>query len=326
MGTVLVVRHGPGRGRLPRYLDQVLCAIGGDVRLHDTGSPAPDLQGCSAVVFWLGDPLRELYPDCYADSVRIADAARARGLRIVNPPEALSNSIKSRQSVLWRDAGIPTVAQQRYESRAELENLLATAEYPLLIRNDERHAQRGLRVLRRARDVPAKLSLPGTLAPLIDTRAPGERLYHKKRVLVMGDVVRTVHAFFSTSPIVSQRSSTFFHQERPLRHGVANLLLFRHRAGCLKADYDFCARETAHADLMKRSVRALGLDFAAIDYSDCADGTPILWEANPHFDLPPWYANVLPRERRLEERHPGLHAAFATFFASLRRDGGHDPA
>ena len=317
MGTILVVRHGPGRGRLPGYLDQVLDAIGADVRLHATGSPPPELAGCSAVVFWLGDPLREFYPECYAEAVRIADAARARGLRIINAPAALSNSVKSRQAALWREAGIPTVAQQRFENRAALEDLLADAAYPLLLRSDEHHAQGGLRVLHSARDVPSRLPLPGTLAPLVDTRAPGDRLYHKKRVLVMGDVVRTVHVFFSTSPIVSQDSSTFRSQERPLRNWTANLRLLRRRAGCLQADYDYWAQQTAHTELMKRSVRALGLDFAAIDYSDRPDGSAILWEANPYFHLPPWYANVQPRARRLEERHPGLHAAFARFFESL---------
>ena len=113
-GTLLIVQHGPGRGRLYDFRRHVLEWLEAEapglwprIRLHETGGPPPRLEGVRAVVFWLADPLRELYQADYAEAVVIADAVRASGGTLVNPPEALSNSIKSVQSRLWREAGIP---------------------------------------------------------------------------------------------------------------------------------------------------------------------------------------------------------------------------
>jgi hypothetical protein len=314
---------------MPDYLSQVLeamkPALARRIRYAYTGAPPPELDGIRAVVFWLADPLREAYPDCYADAVRIAEAARARDLHIVNAPEALSNSIKSVQAQRWREAGIPTVPVHRFGSRAELLAVLSQVPFPALLRKDRHHGQGGMRLVksaRAARRLPeTALPLPGGISPLIDTREGHRglwaRLFHKKRLLVMGDVVRTVHTFFSPEPIVGWRTCTFMDREEPWRRPLTYLRFRRYHEECLRTDYEYWAQETAHVDLMRNAVRALGLEYAAIDYSDRADGTPVLWEANPYFDLPPWHANPLPEERRLEERHPGLHEAFAAFFRSL---------
>ena len=53
---------------------------------------------------------------------------------------------------------------------------------------------------------------------------------------------------------------------------------------------------------MARAVRALELDFAAIDYSRKPDGSLVLWEANPHPSLPVWRHQALPVARRLRGR------------------------
>ena len=336
-GSILLVRHGPGRGRIPDYLSQVIDAIESAdpelaraIRHYRTGEPEPSLDDIRGVVFWLADPLREWYPECYADGVRIANAARSRGIRIVNGPEALSNSIKSVQEQRWNAAGIPTPRQTRFESRLELEALLGQARFPVLLRGDETHSQEGMRLLQSAeclQQIPdTELRLPGSLAEFVDTRegwrrtAPGTpwaRLFHKKRIYVMGEVVRTVHVFFSEDPIVSMSVSTFRCQQRPLQQPLRYMRLLGLHGACLRADYDYWAQETEHADLMIRAARALDLEFVAIDYSDRAEDGPILWEANPYFNLPRWDRNVLARQRRLEERHPGLHAAFVSFLRGM---------
>ena len=81
-GNILVVIHGAGRGRsVPtgdvffsrlKVRDPELAAR---LRFHQTGTPAPGLNGVALVVFWLGDPLRQKYPDCYADASAIAQPA-----------------------------------------------------------------------------------------------------------------------------------------------------------------------------------------------------------------------------------------------------------
>ena len=127
---VLLVRHGPGRGRTDNYLDATLdhicrtdSALAARIVVHETGAPQPSLDGIASVAFLLGDPLRERYPACYAEAEVLAAKARDRGIRIANAPEALSNSIKSVQSRLWRAAGIITPEYRRFASYDELRDL-----------------------------------------------------------------------------------------------------------------------------------------------------------------------------------------------------------
>ena len=333
---MLVVRHGEGRGRLPRYLQECLDALGRShpaiarrLRVHHTGSPAPELGAARAVVFWLADPLRESYPTCYAEACTIADAARARGIRIVNPPEALSNSVKSVQAALWQAAGVPTPAHRRFAARSELEACLPTVSFPAIVRADDLHGQWHMHVCRTADEalavVDQRWRYPGSIAPLVDTRAdyrqrdappPWSAFFHKKRVFVFGDVLCPTHLYFSDGPIVAQRTSTLYPYRKLRRRG--RLIEAQRRYGSsIAADLAYVNRAAEHGDLMRRAARVLGLDFMAIDYASTADGGVVLWEANPYFHLPPWYANPLPVKRRLWRRFRRFHDSLAAFFRSL---------
>lgn len=102
---LLLVRHGPGRGRFVNYANAWIRRAEGRrpglyrrMVIHETGEKPPSLEGVGAVVFLLADPLRERYPDCYEEARRIADEAQARGLPLVNAPDALSNTIKTVQA------------------------------------------------------------------------------------------------------------------------------------------------------------------------------------------------------------------------------------
>ena len=101
--------------------------------IHETGEPAPALDGVAAVVFLLADSLREHFPACFAEACSIAEEARAGGIRLVNPPEALSNTIKSTQSRIWREHGVPTPALERFETHAELVASLDRLVFPVLL-------------------------------------------------------------------------------------------------------------------------------------------------------------------------------------------------
>src|SRR5712692_7888008 len=87
---VLLVRHGPGRGRLQNFgngwlkrLARTRPDIRRRIRIHETGSGASlSLDDATAVVFLLADPVRELYPECYAEASAIAAAAAAREIRL----------------------------------------------------------------------------------------------------------------------------------------------------------------------------------------------------------------------------------------------------
>jgi hypothetical protein len=304
------------------------------IEYHYTGQPAPDLSKVSAVMFWLADPLREHYPDCYAEAKAIADDARERGIHIVNPPESLSNSIKSVQWSLWAEEDIPTPPQHRFEDHGSLAELLPQVTFPAFIRSDEHHTQANMFLVQGPGDVQnlsrvedSEQLFPGTITPLVDTRegyrepasdTPWARYYHKKRALVCGEHVTPIHAYFSQEPIVGVHNSELEFYTRAKHDGFrARWAAKKHCAPCIQADIEYCSQEVAHADLMRRAVRALGLEFAAIDYATHADGTPVLWEANPYFVLPAWYQSVLARERRLKQRYRVINQAVRDFMNAL---------
>lgn len=321
-GDVLIVRHGPGRGRALEILPLVQShlaatrpALRSRVRVHDTGSPRPSLDGVVAILFLLGDPLKELYPDCFAEAVSIAEEGGARGAKLLNPPESLSNSIKSRQAELWRKAGITCAAARTIRSAADLEPAMAALGLPMILRSDEGHVHAGVRICRRVKHVDeAKhtLALPAVALQLIDVRAKWRaaapdslmaRYHHKRRSMVYGDTVINNHIFFSTSPIVGRATCTFLAERsrgrRLLRAvGIGNAR-FR---DTLAADYDYFHSPPEAADTMRRAVAALGIHVAAIDYATLPDGDVVLWEANPYPSLPPWHHAVLAGPRRVQQR------------------------
>jgi hypothetical protein len=334
---VLIVRHGPGRGRQDHYFEAAFDylrssrpAIAERIRIHETGNMRPSFEHVIAVVFLLGDPLREFYPRCYAEAVEIADRARSSAIRVLNPPEALSNSVKSVQSRIWRDAGIATPAYERFESYDELRAIAERVPPPFLVRSDAEHARAGLHLCERSGDLERldaqAVALPGAIAPLLDLRrgyaAPDPRalFHHKKRVLVMDRVLRTKHLMFADGPIVGSKSSIF--SQYNSRHTVLHwrAALRPSHWACVQADLAYWRRGSEHEELMLSAVRALGLDFAAIDYSDMADGTVMLWEANPHPELPALDKLRMPRIRRTRERLASYYEAVGRFIAALAGD------
>jgi len=335
---VLVVRHAPGRGRIPGYLDAAFERIRArspalHARLHfqTPEEPAPALDGVRAAIFFLCDPLREHDPAGFAAAAALAARLRSAGVRVLNTPEALSHGIKSVQARRWRAAGIPTPPVLRFEDRSGLAAQAAQLGWPLLLRADEAHAQRGVRVCRSQVELDAipgaELALPGAASPLLDVREgfrahtphdPRARFFHKKRALVLGDRVRSKHVMFARQPVVGARSSLY---RRAAKRPWAARLDPWLRA-CVRQDLAYWRHGDAHAELLRRAVAALELDFAAVDYSDLGDGGVVLWEANPHPYLPAGPEIMLGRWRRAPERLASYHDAIGDFLADALRAPG----
>lgn len=303
--------------------------VGETLAFHETGDPPPSLDGVRAVVFLLADPLRERFPACFADASAIATAARTRGLHLVNPPEALSNTVKSTQSRIWQEHGIPTPAQLRFETHDDVATSAEGLSYPLILRPDDEHAQHGLRVCGTRQELQAAaatLAFPSVVAPLVDCRTgfvalspgtPFARYHHKKRALVLGDCVLPNELFFSRSPIVASETCTFrkYAGRRTLPAAVARIAPWDR--SCVRADVEFAHNGRVPEAILRRAVHVLGLEIAAVDYADLADGNAILWEANPHFLMPPVEAMYLPGQRRMRHRYAAVADAFAAFFSGL---------
>lgn len=339
---LLVVRHGPDRGpqiRMRKLRPPYCQPLFDDInrrwpelakRLEfwETGRPQPPLDGISAVLFLLQDPLAERFPDCFADAVPLADAARSRGITIVNGPESLSNTIKSRQAEIWRQHGFSTPPCLAFTTLDELHALAERMEGAMILKADREHAQAHMTVVEDRASLtrlPADLiPLPGSLSPLVDTRAGYQTLdpdspyathYHKKRAMVFGRHVCHNHVFFAESPIVGCVSSSFghFRSWNPWRRWVGNVRCRRH----IECDLEYHFSSCPHATELATAARALGLEFCAIDYAVHADGSIVLWEANPHFSLHRWPVAVLSGPRKLAERIPRMHQAAARFFGDL---------
>ncbi|HEY8152673.1 MAG TPA: hypothetical protein VII72_00955 [Myxococcota bacterium] len=336
-GDVLIVRHGPGRGREVVTLEPALQRLAVErpqlpaaIRFHETGGgPTPDLAGVRAVFFWLADPLRERYPACFEEAQEIAQRAQARGIRLANPPEALSHTIKSEQARRWAEAGIPTPRHVAFADRSELEEKLAGFDGPVLLKAEHLHAQRGMWVFasgaeaRRSLD-RRKIAYPGAIAEFVDTRAgfgarrPGSvwsRFFHKKRALVLGELVSPRSVLFSESPIVSLKTCTF---RPPTGWRKAGYGLRGEVRACVRADLAWWRTGGEHHDVMRHAAKALGLDVCGIDYASTADGGVVLWEANPFFYLPLRRSYLLPWQRGFERRYRGFIRDLGDFLEALR--------
>jgi hypothetical protein len=341
-GKLMLVRHGPGRGpaiRLrayrPRYFDPLLKDFAlrePELRSHicvwETGTPLPDLEDVRAILFLLQDPTRECFPECYADGMRLASQAKTRGIRLVNPPNILSNSIKSTQASLWQAAGMPVPRQFAFKNREEFEQAVSETTFPAILRSDVLHAQVGMVFCDTPEEAVAaanrNLPLPGTLSEFVDTRNDFRNLmpgtvwadfYHKKRAFVFGNRVRTNHTFFGTHPIVGSLSCSFDHYRslNPWRRWKANRACRKH----IELDLEYFRKGTENEKELVAAANALGMEFAAIDYSSKANGDIVLWEANPHFCIHAWPFQVLARPRKLADRMLAFHDSMAYFFKEL---------
>jgi hypothetical protein len=302
------------------------------LQFHQTGEPLPSLDGIGSVVFWLAGPLNN-YPSCYEDAVRIAEEARERGLTLINPPEALHDLSKARQSRVWQDAGIPCSPVETFE---DLEALKAAADrltFPLMLRADAQHRQAGALAVKDRKALLAlrqsELSFPCAVSQFVDVRegyrsiAPRSayaRLFHKNRLWVANGTIRTKHVFFSSNPVVSSKTAILGTAARSGIPEYAILLMPLYRE-CIRHDVAFWRVGEQHRELMIRACNVLGLRYAAIDYSNLADGTPMLWEVNPVFQIPRARQMILPRLRYAAERAESYCEAIAVSLEALLAPG-----
>lgn len=331
---VLIVRHGRFGRPHARYmqrslnqLEQLRPDLHRRLVFHYTGEPAPGLDEIGAIVFWLRTPLR-IHRACYDDAVRIADAARQRDVLLINPPQASSELSKSRQAQLWREADIPTPEVERFETLADLKRAAERLVYPIVLRGDNTHRQTDVHIAgdRGAlSEIRAALAFPCAVSPFVDVRlgyravAPRSayaKLFHKKRLIVANGVIRTKHVMFSDSPIVGAQTSLFRRAERFGRFETPFLLSPLNRE-CVDHDLSYWRQVEEHGVLMIKACQALGLQFAAIDYSNLSDGSPILWEANAYFDMPNQEEIMLPRRRRAAERLASYQHAIGMFLSEV---------
>jgi hypothetical protein len=130
--------------------------------------------------------------------------------------------------------------------------------------------------------------------------------------------------------LVGLQRSLFWRYRR--RRGILAPLIALRRwdREALLVDRAYAEAAPERPELFVRATRALGLEWAAIDYSTLADGGVILWEANPYFTLPVGPKGPLARARRLGPRVDRLCAAMVLHLQQLvdgeRRTGSGEQA
>lgn len=280
--------------------------------IHQTGTPAPSLSRIALVVFWLGDPLRQKYPDCYAEAAGIAHAAVRRGIRVLNHPDGLSNTAKALQSDIWAKAGIPSAPVRCVSTSPEFLHTFKELGGPCFVRGNETHAEHNLRVIcapEQAREAARQLTQPAALVRIHDVRAEYRaagapaaslfsRFHHKARAFVFKGEVKACHLFFSHHLAVGLSNCLLAREDRPKRRMLRSLGFRGQLLGDMIAeDLAYFHARILQKDVLVKAVAALGLDVAAVDYSIRPDGSLILWEANPYFCLPPGEESIFSEER-----------------------------
>lgn len=328
----VLVLHGAGRGRFNPTADNFLrrlresgSALNDRLEVVRTGKRArPRFDGRGVIVFFLADPLKELYPDCYAEAAQWRDAARATDWRILNDPDALSHSSKDRQAALWRDAAIPSPQTVSAGNAEALYEEARSLRSPLLIRESRTHSQDTIRLCRNDADIAEACktaTYPAVASELIDVREEWRRAesnpilaeyHHKKRAMAFDGFVMPHHLFLSESIIVGGATCTLTAEHGKVA-ALKRLAGLNHRRfkESVKADLDYAFGPAEAPDVMRRAVKALGLDIAAIDYATRPNGEVILWEANPFFALPFEPLFPLPRARKLRYRMNRIFDALA---------------
>ncbi|WP_146617192.1 hypothetical protein [Hyphomonas pacifica] len=283
-----------------------------DIRIHRTGTGKPDLTNVSLVIFWLGDPLKQKYPECYLEALEVATAAQDAGIKIINHPDALSMTTKSRQAHIWHEHDVPSARGVAVQHASELTSAIEQVGFPCLMRSDQEHAQRNvIRITSKsdAERVNLEALLPAVVLKCYDVRDEYRsvgwdsdslfyRFHHKARAIVFQDRVIGSHLFFSKDCIVGLSNSLFAREERPRRNFARRLGYHRHLLNeMIGLDKKYFAEvPKGHEELVK-AVAVMGLDFAAVDYSLRPNGSILIWEANPYFYLPDGRDSVLSAQR-----------------------------
>lgn len=348
-GRLLIVRHGPDRGRLQPYIQQcfdTLCegnpALRDRLAFYPTGDTLPSLEGVTGVLFLLADPLDSLYPECHADASSIADRAVALGIPLYNPPTLLSAHSKSRTASVLGAHGIECPPAYVYRDLEQLRRLLESHELPVILRADSDHAQLNARVLEKPGDVEdlevGPVPYPGVLSPMVDVRIgrkrdgpwdPFHKWVHRYRAFVFGDICMPGHLHFSPSRVVGGDDVIWERMDESSRRiaerlgtGRLNGLAQRgirmspwYRAA-RAADIEFRRHGPPDPSFFVSAARALGYDFVAFDYGVHPDGRPIIFEANPYPFINPMPGGILWRERELDEYTRRMYDAIGRYLIS----------
>jgi hypothetical protein len=196
---------------------------------------------------------------------QIQDECDRRNIPVLNRVENLSRTVKSVGAQCYAAAGVRTPRVIVIHDPDAFTRNPREIPFPLIIREDRRHAAETCVVHEPAelRRVRWSRFVRPVAAEYIDVRDPRDGLYRKYRYIVAGPFGVPRHL------IVSQSWEVRAAQRLRNRETRAQELAFLEQP------------EPNHA-LFRRIQQSLRLDLVAFDYSYDAQGQLVIWEANPY--------------------------------------------
>lgn len=246
--------------------------------IRDTRFEFPEaiFKQYKAIAFYYHDPLADLYPNVYAYAKRLAIFCQEHGIQLIQTPQALSNTIKSVQLNLLKQAGI------RVADAVSLKESNALAyffekEIPFYIRFDVGHDSQGQFMqgpffnrkefeltFNESNFKPNKHLKELVAIAWVDTRCT-DGLYRKYRAYAT--------PYSAIKGFVTQSESWYIHGNNA--HQSEAAMAKQHEF----IQTPLSPQETA---LLINVAKVLQLDFCAIDYAYLPNGSVVVWEANPH--------------------------------------------
>jgi len=295
---ILIVRD-PGEPLFYEIIEEYLEADG-RIKISSMSmfDPIPyNLKTYNLCVPWLQDPCDDR-PDVFGRALGLADLCAVVDVPVINHPDALPHSRKSKTARLLFAAGLD-LRVPRMDVLTEPARV-RELPLPLFVREDAHHAADLFRVDSSDQitsdflDRIAKMQEP-IAVEYIETKR--DEFYRKYRYAVAGDTGVPMHLQMSREWITRGETAVFASSPE-----------------AVQAEKDFLAQPNDGCPVLHEAAKVLGFDFCAFDYSYDLDGRLVVWEVNPFPSL-----HFAERDYRRNATERTLEAVTTMYFARARK-------
>ncbi|MGE0440208.1 MAG: hypothetical protein AB7L66_11425 [Gemmatimonadales bacterium] len=233
--------------------------------LRPLGAAVRDWSRYRLHVPWLQDPVQAWSARAYRRALRLNDECRARGIPVVNPVDQLANAGKAAGAAHIASVGFRTPRVVPVGDWARFRRDRAGLAFPFLLREDWGHGAITVRVDNEADLAAVRVESfrRPVASEFVDVVSP-DGLFRKYRYVVAGDlgVRQSVH--------VASRWEVRGTPDRAV-----------YSEAIRDEEIAFTSSPEPEHERFQAARRALGVDFAAFDYSHDQEGRLVVWEANP---------------------------------------------
>lgn len=216
-----------------------------------------------AMVSWLQDPVQAWSQETYDQALAVQAQCDAAGMVVLNRVDHLPHAGKAEGARRMGAAGVRVPRMALVTDAAAFHATRLDIPLPLFVREDWGHGGLvyGARSMEEVRAIPLQRFRRPVAVEWIDVQ-DAQGLFCKYRYFAAGDIGISHHVQCSRTWITRGDNRVTDDHTRAL-------------------ELDYVARPDPHHAVFQKARQALGLDMVAFDYGLLADGTPVVWEANP---------------------------------------------